>query len=131
MVNYLNLTEEQKSFHYFVYIAVSKIPYGKVTNYGHIAYLIGKPANSRHVGSSLKYTNIIFPQLDMGLLTQESLPWWRVIGSSGKISPRENYNAVIEQRHCLEAEGVVVNVKGTTNSVDLEEYGWFPEEIDI
>ena len=34
-------TDEAVAFFHAVYSAVQEIPYGKVTTYGHIAYLVG------------------------------------------------------------------------------------------
>ena len=34
-------SEEAAAWFYLVYTAIQQIPYGKVTSYGHIAYLVG------------------------------------------------------------------------------------------
>lgn len=34
-------SDEAEAFFYGVYAAIQEIPYGKVTTYGHIAYLVG------------------------------------------------------------------------------------------
>lgn len=52
------------------------IPHGHVTSYGHIARLAGSPRHSRMVGAALKF------------LQDPSVPWQRVISSSGAISDR-------------------------------------------
>jgi methylated-DNA-protein-cysteine methyltransferase-like protein len=128
----INLTNESKEFHYSVYTIVCQIPEGKVTSYGHIAYLINRPKNSRMVGSALKHCGLIINSLraehPQGQIpfTYESLPWWRVISSAGKISPRES-NGEFDQAQRLKEEGVAV-LAGY--KVDLEEFGWFPDVIE-
>lgn len=129
----MRLTDESKAFHFGVYSIVFQIPYGKVTSYGHIAYLLNKPQNSRQVGSSLKHCSFIISQLNENLdpsnldwLNVNELPWWRVVLSSGKISPREANGQYI-QRDKLLQENVAV-LEG--HMVDMDEYGWFPEDIN-
>lgn len=56
----------------------------------------------------------------------DDIPWWRVLLSVGKISPRMG-NGDLRQATILAQEGVVVL---SAYIVDLKEYGWFPEEID-
>lgn len=34
-------SDEAEAFFYGVYAAIQEIPYGRVTTYGHIAYLVG------------------------------------------------------------------------------------------
>ena len=151
----MRLTDESKAFHFGVYSIVFQIPYGKVTSYGmsqvvsfmrlmnckltpkyyqgHIAYLLNKPQNSRQVGSSLKHCSFIISQLNENLdpsnldwLNVNELPWWRVVLSSGKISPREANGQYI-QRDKLLQENVAV-LEG--HMVDMDEYGWVPEDIN-
>lgn len=121
---YDKLSDESKSFHYAVYSIVKKVPYCKVTNYGHIAYLINKPQNSRQVGTALKHYNILsskFPEFG-------NLPWWRIVLSSGKISKRLNSNYELLQANLLKKEGV--EVLGN-NIINMNEFGWFPDEIEF
>lgn len=119
----MRLDDEAKAFHSAVYDVVGLIPYGKVTSYGHVAYLIGRPQNSRLVGQSMKHSAYIIARLNEEQGHIENLPWWRVILSAGLISPRESGEA--EQAQKLREEGVIVN--GTR--VNLEEYGWFPDDF--
>lgn len=120
----MRLDDEAKAFHYSVYAAVAKVPYGKVTSYGHIAYLIGRPQNARMVGSSLKHSEYIIGKLNEEQAAIEALPWWRVILSAGLVSVRES--GELEQVRRLRNEGVEVNGL----KVDLSEYGWFPDEVE-
>lgn len=119
------LSDESKAFHIAVFSAVSQIPEGSVTSYGHIAELIGRPQNPRQVGSSLKHCNQLLALLQSDGIEFPNLPWWRVISSSGLIAKRDN--GEYEQKRLLEAEGVEVSGM----KIRLSDYGWFPEELDI
>lgn len=131
----MKLTDKNKAFYHAVYTAVSKVPYGHATSYGHIATLVGRSQNSRQVGSALKNLNIIIPALLLDLADGEAnyaldtIPWWRVVSSSGKILPRENTVGEIDQVKCLYAEGMLPDCKLTI--VDLRRFGWFPDEGDV
>lgn len=39
-------SDEAEAFFYGVYAAIQEIPYGRVTTYGHIAYLVGTRAST-------------------------------------------------------------------------------------
>lgn len=130
----MKLTDESKAFYFATYSVVKQIPHRKVTSYGHIAYLIGRPENSRQVGYALKHFKEIVNQLNQDcrdsnrpqdIIEHDHISWWRVLSSSGKISPRGT-NGQIEQMKWLQNEGVDVN----NYMVDLETWGWFPDEID-
>lgn len=100
---------------------------------GHIALLLGKPQNSRQVGSAMKNCRVIIELLNLEAGPEEqidvgTLPWWRVVLSAGKISPRENSSSEYLQAEKLKQEGVAV-LKG--HLVDIDEYGWFPDEVDL
>ncbi|EGV66843.1 hypothetical protein CANTEDRAFT_100831 [Yamadazyma tenuis ATCC 10573] len=128
----MKLTDESKAFHYAVYAVVNQIPFGCATSYGHIAYLIGRPQNSRLVGASLKHCHEIVRQLNLqssenDLIDIDRLPWWRVISASGIISPRGNTAGEILQKNLLTQEGIIV--EGT--KVSLDENGWFPDDVDL
>lgn len=121
----MQLDDEKKAFHFAVYDAVLQIPAGNVTSYGHIAYLIGRPQNSRQVGSSLKHLSHLRDVLNREGASLGEVPWWRVINSAGMISLREN--GEFEQASLLRQEGVSVLER---HRVDLDEYGWFPDDIE-
>jgi methylated-DNA-protein-cysteine methyltransferase-like protein len=102
------------SFNEKVYKAVSQIPKGKVTSYGFIATLLGKPRAARQVGWTL-----------FNMVERLDIPWWRVINSKGYISIK-NPNAPKElQKHLLEKDGIQVSDKFM---VDLNKYMWRPHE---
>ena len=87
---------------------INAIPPGQVATYGQLAKLAGAPAMSRFVGRVLS-------ELPIG----STLPWHRVISSSGAIT---NPNRS-EQARRLRKEGVLVN---SGRRVSLARYGWAP-----
>ncbi|MDD3058962.1 MAG: methylated-DNA--[protein]-cysteine S-methyltransferase [Sphaerochaeta sp.] len=90
-----------------VYEVVSRIPYGMVASYGHIALLLGDPRQARTVGWALSQC-------------PEELPWHRVVRSDGSIAERE-HDAL--QRVLLEAEGICFLQSGR---IDMQQYQWKP-----
>jgi methylated-DNA-protein-cysteine methyltransferase-like protein len=64
---------------------------GEVVTYGDIAEVAGYPRMSRLVGRILA-------------ITDDDLPWWRVVNSVGRLVPGNER----EQSQLLRAEGVVV-----------------------
>ncbi|ORY35463.1 hypothetical protein BCR39DRAFT_509858 [Naematelia encephala] len=71
----------------------------------------------------------------MKMLPSDSqIPWQRVISSKGIISPRaDEGQGVARQKERLEHEGVEVETLAGAGGerVDLREYGWFPETVDL
>lgn len=88
-----------------VYDVVSSIPYGMVTTYGQVAWLVGRPCHARLVGRVLREAS-------------ESLrvPCHRVVNSQGRTAPHW-----AAQRALLEAEGVKFKSNGC---VDIKEHLW-------
>lgn len=94
-----------------VYRLTRLVPAGKVTTYGAIAALAGKPMAARAVGYALR-----------ALPTDTDVPWQRVINAQGRISPRGiEAGDPLLQRVRLEREGVAFDAEGR---VDLRAYGW-------
>jgi len=91
--------------------AVRKIPRGRVSSYGVIAEVAGLPRRARLVGTVLKHAP-----------SSKTLPWFRVINSSGRISLPAGSDAYRTQRKKLEAEGVIFR----GDRVDMTRYGWPP-----
>ncbi len=100
------------SFYERVYNIVKHVPKGKVTTYGHIAFLAGNPNAARAVGYALKA---------IPLELHEEIPWQRVISSKGKISISSRPHAANLQYELLKKEGIVFDSSGKT---DLEKFGW-------
>ena len=83
-------------FNESVYDIVRQIPCGRVTTYGHIARMIGRPRNARFVGFAL-HAN---PQPGI-------IPCHRVVFKDGSLAPGFAFGGEDEQRRLLEAEGVI------------------------
>lgn len=93
-----------------VHRMVRRIPRGRVTTYGHIAALCGKPRAARTVGWALH-----------ALPAGTDVPWQRVINARGGISIAKVGLPPALQRALLEAEGVEFTPDGM---VDLRRWGW-------
>jgi len=119
-------SDEAEAFFYGVYAAIQEIPYGRVTTYGHIAYLVGTPQRPRQVGVCLKHLSSD-PE---HRYHNQNVPWQRVINAKGIISPRSQPSGAQNQAEALRAEGVTVteNAMGEL-SVDFKDFGWFPEDL--
>lgn len=89
------------------------IPRGRVTTYGQIAMLCGKPRNSRQVGYGLREN-----------LAGEGIPAFRIVNGRGELSGAFYFTIPDLQKPLLEEEGVPVNWDGRIWSVDLKKYGW-------
>lgn len=91
---------------------VKKIPKGKVTSYGRIAALLGKPRAARAVGYALNA---------LSKDQEQKVPWQRVINGQGQISFRGDSGRSILQRKILEYEGIVFN---DSDTIDWKIFGW-------
>lgn len=89
---------------------VRRIPRGRVATYGEVAARAGLPRGARQVGWALA-----------GLPAGSDVPWQRVVGARGRLSPRAAPDAEALQRARLEAEGVRFDAAGR---IDLGRYGW-------
>ena len=101
-----------KNFYEQVYAVVKRIPPGKVTSYGRVASMLGRPNAARAVGYALSALK------DQ---TNHGVPWQRVINSQGRISIVNREHSLNEQAELLKAEGVDVSDK---LQVDFERYLW-------
>ncbi len=91
---------------------VRAVPEGKVTTYGEVALLVGKPNHARQVGAVL-----------YGLRDADGdVPWQRVINASGGISTYKVGSGEL-QVALLRSEGVEV----VNDHVDLRRYRWLGE----
>ncbi|KAF2244103.1 DNA binding methylated-DNA--cysteine S-methyltransferase [Trematosphaeria pertusa] len=124
-------SDEAWAWYSAVYEAIQEIPYGKVTSYGHIARLLGKPQCPRQVGVCLKH--LPSPSTDPSKKSptwhSDNVPWQRVINAKGGISPRGPSGAS-RQAAVLRAEGVEVTQGALGEfTVDFGRYGWFPSVL--
>lgn len=94
-----------------IYAVVKKIPYGRVATYGQIARLAGIPRHARQVGYALSH------------LTDDDIPWHRVINAKGEISGRGNPDYERLQRILLEEEGITFS---PDSRISLTRYLWKP-----
>lgn len=100
-----------RSFYEDVTRAVAAIPPGRVTTYGTIAAMIGRPLAARAVGYALR-----------ALPVDTTVPWHRVINAKGTISLKARHPGETDlQRQLLEREGVVFDAE---DRVDLGRFGW-------
>jgi methylated-DNA-protein-cysteine methyltransferase related protein len=84
-----------------IYAAVMAIPPGRVATYGQVAEAAGLPGRARLVGRALRE-----------LPEDSAIPWQRVVGAGGRISPRGDGESEYEQRQLLAAEGVAFGQDG-------------------
>ncbi|MFU9138346.1 MGMT family protein [Erwinia tasmaniensis] len=99
---------DHDSFQQRIWQIVAAIPTGKVATYGDIARMAGSPRAARQVGGVLK-------RLPEG----STLPWFRVINSTGAISLTGDDLA--RQREALLRDGIEVSQEG---KVSLRRYRW-------
>ncbi|MFT5195737.1 MAG: methylated-DNA-protein-cysteine methyltransferase-like protein [Candidatus Promineifilaceae bacterium] len=107
-----------KSYFDQVYAVVRLIPPGKVTAYGRIARMLGRPQAARAVGYALNGLK--------GSPEHSDVPWWRVVNAAGQISIGNREASANKQAEILRSEGVEVS-EGL--SISLSKYLW--EGADI
>lgn len=88
---------------------VASIPPGRVATYGQLARLAGYPRHARYVGATLRH-----------LPHGSTLPWFRVLRSSGELAFPVASAAWKLQKALLEREDVIF--KGM--KVALKQYQW-------
>ena len=84
-----------------VLTVVSRIPPGRVTTYGDVARLAGKPRAARAVGNILREAD------------RPGLPYHRVIAAGGRLG---GYTSLALKRSLLAAEGITVAPAGWSAS---------------
>ena len=104
------------NFYEQVYAVVRRIPRGKVTSYGRIAQMLGRPRAARAVGYALNALKD--KQNDPAYA---AIPWQRVINSQGRISIVNREHSANRQAELLREEGVVVSQELRVN---LAVYLW-------
>ncbi|MDL2295758.1 MGMT family protein [Lachnospiraceae bacterium OttesenSCG-928-E19] len=92
------------------------IPKGKVSTYGQIALLCGKPNHSRQVGYALKHNK-----------AGVDFPAYRVINGQGFLAGAKAFKTPEMQREMLLLDGIEVSEE---NRVDLKKYGWKHSLVD-
>lgn len=104
------------SFYEQVYQVARRIPPGKVTSYGRIAAMLGRPNAARAVGYALQALKDKQNDPDYA-----DIPWQRIINGQGRISIVNRDYAAAEQAQLLRAEGVAVS---DDLQIDLAQYLW-------
>ena len=107
-----NKVSPAPNFYEQVYVVVKRIPPGKVTSYGRIAKMLGRPNAARAVGYAL---SSLKDKPDHGI------PWQRVVNGQGRISIVNREHTSNEQADLLRAEGVAVRADVY---IDLAIYLW-------
>jgi methylated-DNA-protein-cysteine methyltransferase-like protein len=99
-----------------VYELVRRIPPGKVTSYGRVAQMLGRPNAARAVGYALSALKDARPDDD-----RPGVPWHRVVNSQGRISIQNRELTGQRQAELLRDEGIDVSEQ---LKIDLDEYLW-------
>lgn len=103
---------ERSGFFATIYEVVRAIPKGRVATYGQVARLAGLARGARAVGWALRA---------LSARIEGRVPWHRVVGAGGRISPRPGPGPQIQRRR-LEKEGV----RFRRGRVDLTRHGLLP-----
>lgn len=106
-----------QNLYFKIYGAVRRIPKGKVASYGQIATLVGNPRASQVVGWALRT-----------LKPTTNVPWHRVVNKAGMISIENMSTPKEAQAAKLREEGVEIEEREGNLFVDMERYGWRPEQ---
>lgn len=91
----------------WIYREVKRIPRGHVVTYGQLASFLHVPGGARTVGFAMA-----------GCPSGQGIPWHRVVGSGGRLLPREPYAS--KQRMLLETEGTTF----AGMKVDIAAHEW-------
>jgi methylated-DNA-protein-cysteine methyltransferase-like protein len=94
-----------------VYSVVARIPYGKVTTYGHIAEACGIKSAARTVGWALNGAK------------ETGLPCHRVVNRYGALSGKMHFGDPDIMEDLLRSEGVEFDEEGC---VKMDKYLWVP-----
>jgi O-6-methylguanine DNA methyltransferase len=87
-----------------VLAVVKRIPVGRVTTYGEVARLAGRPGAARAVGNILREAH------------QPGLPYHRVVAAGGQLG---GYSNLALKRSLLAAEGLVVTSRRVRHFADV------------
>ncbi len=105
--------KENEDFFDKVYSLVEKIPFGKVTTYGHIARILGIKSSARMVGWALNSAK-----------TRNDLPFHRVVNRNGELTGKRYFATPTLMRELLEAEGVQFK----DDAVRMDLHLWIPTD---
>jgi methylated-DNA-protein-cysteine methyltransferase-like protein len=105
-----------RNFYEQVYAVVRRVPPGKVTSYGRVAQMLGRPNAARAVGYAL---SALKDQSEDD--TTADVPWQRVVNSQGRISIKNREHSARQQAELLRNEGVEVS---DDLKIDLDRFLW-------
>ncbi len=98
-------------FYKRVWAIVARIPYGKVTTYGHIARALGATRSARLVGWALHAA------------AGTELPCHRVVNREGRLTGKQHFPTPTWMEERLRSEGIHFR---EPDQVDLEKHLWIP-----
>jgi methylated-DNA-protein-cysteine methyltransferase-like protein len=104
--------KRKKDFFDRVFSIVEKIPYGKVTTYGHIAEVCGIRSSARTVGWALNGAK------------NSNLPCHRVVNRFGALTGKLHFGSPHIMEDLLRSEGIEFDKNG---NVRMEKYLWIPK----
>jgi len=102
--------KEKEDFFKKVYKITKKIPYGKVTTYGHIAEAIGIKSAARTVGWALNGCG-------------RDIPAHRVVNRYGALTGKIHFGDPDLMEELLKSEGIEFDESGCVN---LDKHLWIP-----
>lgn len=94
----------ERNFYEQVYAVLRRIPVGKVTSYGRVAQMLGRPNAARAVGYAL---SALKDQNEEDAYAE--IPWHRVVNSKGRISINNREFTAQQQAELLRGEGIPVD----------------------
>jgi len=103
--------KKKKDFFIKVYDVAKKIPYGKVTTYGHIAEVCGIKSSARTVGWALNGC-------------RPDIPAHRVVNRFGALTGKIHFGDSNLMEDLLRSEGIEFDNDGC---VKLEKHLWIPK----
>jgi methylated-DNA-protein-cysteine methyltransferase-like protein len=104
--------KRKKDFFDRVFSIVEKIPYGKVTTYGHIAEVCGIKSSARTVGWALNGAK------------NSNLPCHRVVNKFGALTGKLHFGSPFIMEDLLRSEGVEFDKDG---NVRMDKHLWIPK----
>jgi methylated-DNA-protein-cysteine methyltransferase-like protein len=111
LIKKISILKTRNDFFNKVYEVAKKIPYGKVTTYGHIAEACGIKSAARTVGWALNGCG-------------PDIPAHRVVNRYGALSGKIHFGDPNLMEDLLRSEGVEFDKNGC---VKLEKYLWIPK----
>lgn len=112
--------QKRGTFREQVFALVRQIPRGRISTYGDVASMLGRPRAARGVGWALASLDE-----EGSAPGGEPVPWWRVVNRNGEVSSPSLHHVAQRQRVLLVSEGVHFDAGGR---IDRAAYGWWQIE---